>query len=43
LLEVQQRQNSSPHVLEGLVWAGGGLFVGALLVGGIVIAVNARP
>jgi hypothetical protein len=43
LLEAQQRQNNGPHVLEGLVWAGGGLLVGALIVGGIVIAVNARP
>lgn len=43
LLETQQRHNNGPHVLEGLVWAGGGLLAGALLVGGIVIIVNAHP
>jgi hypothetical protein len=43
LLEVQRREASGPHVLEGLAWAGGGLLVGALIVGGVVLATTHRP
>jgi len=43
LLEGYQRQSNSPHVLEGLVWAGGGLIIGALIVGGIAISMPPRP
>lgn len=43
LLEVQQREASGPHVLEGLAWAGGGLVLGALIVGGVVLATTPRP
>lgn len=38
-----QRPANGPHIGEGLIWAGGGLVVGALLVGGIVISTNIRP
>ncbi len=43
LLETQQREASRPHVLEGLAWAGGGLVLGALIVGGVVLATTPRP
>jgi hypothetical protein len=43
LLELQQREASGPHVLEGLVWAGGGLVLGVLIVGGVVLATTPRP
>jgi hypothetical protein len=43
LLEGYQRQSSGPHLLEGLVWAGGGLIVGALVVGVIAITVPPHP
>jgi len=37
------QQNPGPHIVEGLIWAGSGFLVGVILVGGIVIAANARP
>jgi hypothetical protein len=43
LLESQTRTNSGPHIAEGLIWAGGGLLVGVLVVGGIVVFANSRP
>lgn len=43
LLTAQTNENSGPHVTEGLIWAGGGLLVGVLLVGGIVLLVNSNP
>lgn len=43
LLESQVQASSGPHVTEGLIWAGGGLLVGVLVVGGIVIFANSRP
>lgn len=43
LLTEQQRASNGPHVGEGLIWAGGGLLLGALVVGGIVVFANIRP
>jgi hypothetical protein len=43
LLESQTAANSGPHVVEGLIWAGGGLVLGVLIVGGILIYANSRP
>lgn len=43
LLESQVQASSGPHVTEGLIWAGGGLLVGVLVVGGIVVFANSRP
>lgn len=43
LLDTQQREAAGPHVLEGLAWAGGGLLLGALIVGGVVLATSPRP
>jgi hypothetical protein len=42
LLDTQNQTNSGLHVGEGLVWAGGGLLLGVLIVGGIVIFANAN-
>lgn len=43
VIDQTQRQATGPHIGEGLVWAGGGLLVGAVIVGGIVFAVQSRP
>lgn len=43
LLETQTSASSGPHVTEGLIWAGGGLLLGVLIVGGVVVFANARP
>jgi hypothetical protein len=42
LIDRQTDTNAGPHVGEGLIWAGSGLLVGVLLVGGIVIFANAK-
>lgn len=43
LLQTQVAASSGPHIGEGLIWAGGGLLAGVLVVGGIVIFANSRP
>lgn len=43
LLESQTRASSGPHIGEGMIWAGGGFIVGAMVVGGIVIFASSRP
>lgn len=43
ILEVQQREASGPHIGEGLAWGAGGLVLGALIVGGVVLATTVRP
>lgn len=43
LLQTQTAASSGPHVTEGLIWAGGGLLVGVLVVGGIVVFANSHP
>lgn len=43
LLETQVAASSGPHISEGLIWAGGGLLVGVLVVGGIVVFANSNP
>jgi hypothetical protein len=43
LLTQQSNAANGPHIGEGLVWAGGGLLLGAILVGGIVILAQTRP
>lgn len=43
LLETQVAASSGPHISEGLIWAGGGLLVGVLVVGGVVIFANSHP
>lgn len=42
LLDVQTTTNSGPHIGEGLIWAGGGLVLGVLVVGSIVIYANSH-
>lgn len=43
LLDQQVRASRPPHLAEGVVWAGAGLLLGVLIVGGIVVYANARP
>lgn len=43
MITAQQRQMNGPHLVEGLAWAGGGMLVGSLLIGGIVFLANGRP
>lgn len=43
LLDQQVRASRPPHLGEGVVWAGAGLLLGVLIVGGIVVYANARP
>lgn len=43
VIDQHQRQANGPRIGEGLIWAGGGLLVGAIVVGGIAFAVQSRP